>query len=121
VTAYGSPGGPLQFGRLEAALAAGFHWMPRQSPHGWALHEPQAEDATFVVKGILLGTAMFGVSFMLLMAAFIWRKSLYHPKRSAGQDEIDFDVLTLVRHVFLHSPLFYAAFLGALLPTPRAP
>jgi hypothetical protein len=58
---------------------------------------------------------MFVVSFVLLMAAFIWRKSLYHPKRSAGQEEIDFDVLTLVQHVFLHSPLFYAAFVGALL------
>jgi hypothetical protein len=58
---------------------------------------------------------MFVVSFVLLMVAFIWRKSLYHPKRSAGQEEIDFDVLTLVQHVFLHSPLFYAAFVGALL------
>jgi hypothetical protein len=45
-----------------------------------------------------LGTAMFVVSFVLLMAAFIWRKSLYHPKRSAGQEEIDFDVLTLVHN-----------------------
>ena len=26
VTAHGRPGGPLQFGRLEAALAAKFHW-----------------------------------------------------------------------------------------------
>jgi hypothetical protein len=25
VTAHGSPGGPLQFDRLEAALATGFH------------------------------------------------------------------------------------------------
>jgi hypothetical protein len=69
----------------------------------------------FVVKGILLGTAMFVVGFVLLMATFIRRKTLYHPKPSAGQEEIDFDVSTLVRHVFLHSPLFYAAFVGALL------
>ena len=28
VIAYGSPGGPLQFDRLEAALATTFHWKP---------------------------------------------------------------------------------------------
>jgi hypothetical protein len=29
--------------------------------------------------------------------------------------EIAFDFLALLRHVFLQSPLFYAAFIGALL------
>jgi hypothetical protein len=57
---------------------------------------------------------MFVVGFVLCIAAFMWRKTRYHPKPSAGQEEMDFDALTLVRHVFLHSSLFYAAFVGAL-------
>jgi hypothetical protein len=58
---------------------------------------------------------MFVVGLVVCIVAFMWRKTAHHPEPSAGQEEMDFDVLTLLRHVFLHSLLFYGAFIGALL------
>lgn len=69
----------------------------------------------WILKGILLGTAMFVTGFVLYLVAFMWRKASDYPKPTAGQGETGFEVFTLVQHVFLHSPLFYAAFVGALL------
>jgi hypothetical protein len=45
----------------------------------------------------------------------MWRKPSQYPKPGDRGGEIAFDFLALLRHVFLQSPLFYAAFIGALL------
>jgi hypothetical protein len=66
--------------------------------------------------GILVGISIFVIGCALDLALFTWRKPLQSPKPSerAGR-ETTFDFFAFVRHVFLQNPLFYAAFLGALL------
>jgi hypothetical protein len=60
--------------------------------------------------------SIFVIGCALYLARFTWRKPLQYPKPSEREGgETTFDFFSLVRHVFLQSPLFYAAFLGALL------
>ena len=68
----------------------------------------------WILKGVLLGAGMFAAGFLVYLMAFVWKKSSEDPNPDTDQTS-GFDALTLVQHVFLHSPLFYAAFLGALL------
>jgi hypothetical protein len=68
----------------------------------------------WILKGVLLGAGMFAAGFLLYLMAFVWKMSWHDPNPDTDQTS-GFDALTLVQHVFLHSPLFYAAFLGALL------
>jgi cytochrome c biogenesis factor len=68
----------------------------------------------WILKGVLLGAGMFAAGFMLYLAAFSGKMAWHDPNPSTDQTA-GFDASTLVQHVFLHSPLFYAAFVGALL------
>jgi hypothetical protein len=68
----------------------------------------------WILKGVLLGAGMFAACFMLYLVAFVWKMFSHDSNRSADQSS-GFDAFTLVRHAFLHSPLFYAAFIGTLL------
>lgn len=68
----------------------------------------------WILKGVLLGAGMFAAGFMLFLVAFAWKMSSHDPNPSTDQTA-GFDAFTLVQHLFLHSPLFYAAFAGALL------
>ena len=68
-----------------------------------------------ILKGTVIGTGMFVLGFAVYLIAFIWRESSNYPKPTAGQGALDIDVFTLVRHVFLTSPLFYAALIGAIV------
>lgn len=67
----------------------------------------------WMLKGLLVGTSIFATGFILYLAIW-WRKPSQYPK-PGDRGEIAFDFFTLLRHVFLESPLFYAAFVGALL------
>jgi hypothetical protein len=70
----------------------------------------------WLLKGILVGMSIFVLGFALYLALFTWRKPLQYPKPSEREvGETTFDFFAWVRYVFLQSPLFYAAFLGALL------
>jgi hypothetical protein len=70
----------------------------------------------WLLKGILVGMSIFVIGFALYLALFTWRKPLQYSGPSEREEgEITFDLLALVRHVFLQSPLFYAALFGALL------
>ena len=70
----------------------------------------------WLLKGILVGMSIFVIGFALYLALFTWRKPLQYRKPSEREGaETTFDFFALLRHVFLQSPLFYAAFLGALL------
>jgi hypothetical protein len=70
----------------------------------------------WLLKGILVGMAIFVIGFALYLALLTWRKPLQYPKPSESEGgETTFDFFALVRHVLLQSPLFYAVFLGALL------
>lgn len=69
----------------------------------------------WLLKGILVGMSIFVIGFILYLAVFAWRKPARFAKSGDPGGEIAFDFFTLLRYVFLQSPLFYAAFLGALL------
>ena len=73
------------------------------------------EAAVWLLEGLLLGTAIFVIGFALYLVAHIWRMVAFSPTPSAGQGQIGWDVVTLIRRTFLHSPGFYAAFIGCLL------
>jgi hypothetical protein len=69
----------------------------------------------WLLKGLLVGMSIFATGFILYLAICIWRKPSQYPQPGDRGGEIAFDFLALLRHVFLQSPLFYAAFVGALL------
>lgn len=70
----------------------------------------------WLLRGILVGIAIFAIGFAFYLALFTWRKPLQYPQPCESEEgETTFDFFALVRHVFLQSPLFYAVFLGALL------
>jgi hypothetical protein len=73
------------------------------------------DDTMWLLKGILVGMSIFAIGFILYLAICMWRKPSLYPKAGDPGGEIAFDFFTLLRHVFLQSPLFYAAFVGALL------
>ncbi len=66
-------------------------------------------------KGILVGTAIFVAGFVLYLAVFIRQSASHHLKSADRGEDISFDFFPLVRYFILQSPLFYAAFIGALL------
>jgi hypothetical protein len=67
-----------------------------------------------ILKGTILGIGMFVFGFAVYVMAFMWESSNY-PTPTAGRGPVGSDVLTLVQHVFLPSPLFYAALIGAIV------
>jgi hypothetical protein len=69
----------------------------------------------WLLKGILVGMSIFVIGFVLYLGVFPWRKPSQYPTPGDRGREIAFDLFTLLRHVFLQSPLFYAAFVAALL------
>jgi chromate transport protein ChrA len=69
----------------------------------------------WILKGILVGTAIFVTGLLLYLAAFIWQNGSHYPKSGDRREEIGSDVFTLIRYFFLQSPLFYAALVTALL------
>ncbi len=69
----------------------------------------------WILKGLVLGAGIFVLGFAVYLVAFVWRESSNAPKPLAGQAAVGIDVFTLVRHVFLTSPLFYAALLGTIV------
>ncbi len=69
----------------------------------------------WMLKGILVGTAIFVVGFAIYLAAFMRQKGSRYAKAGGRREEMSFGVLLLVRYFILQSPLFYAAFIGALL------
>jgi hypothetical protein len=68
----------------------------------------------WILKGVLLGVGMFAAGFMLYLVAFAVKMSSRDPNPDTSQTA-GFDAITLVQHVFLHRPLFYAAFVCTLL------
>lgn len=73
------------------------------------------DDTVWLLKGILVGMSIFATGFILYLAICMWRKPSQSPQPGDRGGEIAFDFFALLRHVFLQSPLFYAAFVGALL------
>jgi hypothetical protein len=70
----------------------------------------------WLLKGIAVGMSIFATGFILYLAAVLtWRKPSQYPKPGDRGGEFAFDFFTLLRYVFLQSPLFYAAFVAALL------
>jgi hypothetical protein len=69
----------------------------------------------WMLKGILVGTAIFVAGFALYLAVLMLQNASHHPKAADRGDDLSFDFFTLVRYFILQSPLFYAAFVGALL------
>jgi hypothetical protein len=76
---------------------------------------PKAEDTMWLLKGILVGTAIFVAGFALYVAVFMRQNASRYPKVADRGKDMSFDFFTLVRFLILQSPLFYAAFVGALL------
>ena len=73
------------------------------------------DNSMWLLKGLLVGMSIFATGFILYLAICLsWKPSVY-PRPGDRGGEIAFDVFTLLRHAFLQSPLFYAAFVGALL------
>lgn len=68
-----------------------------------------------ILKGAILGIGMFVFGFAVYVMAFMWWESSNYPTPTAGRGTVGFDVFTLVRHVFLSSPLFYAVLIGAIV------
>jgi hypothetical protein len=68
-----------------------------------------------IFKGAILGIGLFVFGFAVYVMAFMWWESSNYPTPTAGRGAVGFDVFTLVRHVFLSSPLFYAALIGAIV------
>jgi hypothetical protein len=75
----------------------------------------KAEDIMWMLKGILAGTAIFLAGFALYLAVLMRQKAWHYAKAADRREDIGFDFFTLVRYLILQSPLFYAAFVGALL------
>jgi hypothetical protein len=73
------------------------------------------DNTMWLLKGTLVGMSIFVIGFMLYLAICACRKRSQYSKPGDRGGEIAFDFFTLLRHVFLESPLFYAAFVGALL------
>jgi hypothetical protein len=73
------------------------------------------DNSMWLLKGLLVGMSIFATGFILYLAICVWRKPARYPKPGDRGGEIAFDLFTLLRHVFLQSPLFYAAFVGAPL------
>lgn len=69
----------------------------------------------WLLKGILVGMSVFVVGLTFYLAAFMWRKPSLNAKTGKRGEEIAFDSFTFLRYAVLQSPLFYAAFIGALL------
>jgi hypothetical protein len=69
----------------------------------------------WLLKGILVGTAIFVAGFALYLAVFMRQNASRYPKVADRGKDMSFDFFTLVRFLILQSPLFYAAFVGALL------
>jgi hypothetical protein len=65
---------------------------------------------SILLKGFVLGTGMSFVGFVIYLFVFMSREASQHN----GAGTIGVDPVTLIQHVFLRSPLFYAAFLGAI-------
>jgi hypothetical protein len=68
-----------------------------------------------ILKGTILGIGVFVLGFAVYLMAFMWWESSTYPMPTAGRGAVGFYVLTLVQHVFLSSPLFYAALIGAIV------
>jgi hypothetical protein len=72
------------------------------------------DNTMWLLKGVLVGMSIFVIGLMLYLAICMWRKPSQHPK-SGDRGEIAFDFFPLLWRFFLQSPLFYAAFVSALL------
>lgn len=69
----------------------------------------------WLLKGILVGMSVFVVGLTFYLAAFMWRKPSPNAKAGDRGGAIALDSLTFLRYAVQQSPLFYAAFIGALL------
>jgi hypothetical protein len=85
--------------------------IPR--PKDLSSKSPKKGGVMLILKGAILGIEMFVFGFAVYVMAFMWWESSNYPTPTAGQGEVGFDVFTLVRHVFLSSPLF--SLIGAIV------
>jgi hypothetical protein len=69
----------------------------------------------WLLKGILVGMAIFVTGLTLYVTVFTWRRSPWNPQTGDRRGEIGFDFFSLLRYAVLQSPLFFAAFIGTLL------
>jgi hypothetical protein len=69
----------------------------------------------WLLKGILVGAAIFVAGFALYLTVFMRQKASHYPNTADRGEDISFDFFTFVRYLILQSPLFYAAVVGALL------
>lgn len=69
----------------------------------------------WLLKGILVGISIFVVGLTTYLAVFVWRKPSRYAQTGDRGREIAFDSYTFLRYAVLQSPLFLAAFVGALL------
>jgi hypothetical protein len=87
--------------------------IPR--PKDLSSRSPKKGGVMLILKGAILGIGMFVFGFAVYVMAFMWWESSNYPTPTAGRGTVGFDVFTLVRHVFLSSPLFYAALIAAIV------
>jgi hypothetical protein len=69
----------------------------------------------WMLKGILVGAAIFLAGFAIYLVAFMRQRASQSPKATDQGEDLKSDFFTLVRYLILQSPLFYAAVVGALL------
>jgi hypothetical protein len=69
----------------------------------------------WLIKGILVGTAIFVAGFALYLTMFMPQHASRYAKVADQGQDISPDFFRLLRYFILQSPLFYAAFTGALL------
>jgi len=69
----------------------------------------------WLLKGILVGTAIFVAGFALYLAVYMRQNASHSANAAEPGEAASFDFFALVRYFILQSPLFYAAFVGALL------